>query len=306
MSIGNASFSRHGYHMDRRPNRKRWVGTFAAVVAGLAMANGVCRSDDTKGERKPGTVITNSIGMELAYIPAGKFLMGSPDTDDLAKDDEKPRHAVRITKPFRLGVYEVTQGQWEAVMETTPWKGKPLAKEGNRYAVTWVRWIDADDFCQTLTDKERREGWLRAGESYRLPTEAEWEYACRAGSTTRFHFGDDKGSLKKYGWYRANAKRVGEEYAHEVGHKQANAWGLYDMHGNTFEWCADWYGKDYYGRSLEADPQGPPTGGQRVLRGGCWSGAHSYSRSATRFWSPQGGMSSFIGFRVARGIASSK
>ena len=291
---------------NNRANRRRWVGSLVAVVVCLAMADRPGRSDDAKGERKPGTVITNSIGMELAYIPAGEFLMGSPDSDTRATEDEKPQHRVRITEPFRLGVHEVTQGQWETVMGTTPWKGKKYVKEGNRYPAAHVSWDDATKFCRKLTMKERGAGWLQAGESYRLPTEAEWEYACRAGTTTRYHFGDGEGSLGEYAWYKDNTRSVGEEYAHEVGRKRANAWGLHDMHGNVMEWCSDWLGMEYYGKSPLADPQGPPQGLVRVPRGGVWRNPAKSCRSATRSGNHPSYRFFYLGFRLARSSDSGK
>ena len=291
---------------DNRANRRRWVGAFAAVVACLTMADRHGRGDDAKGGPKPGAVITNSIGMKLAYIPAGEFLMGSPDSDDQAFGCEKPQHRVRITRPFHLGVHEVTQRKWKVVMATTPWKGKDDVKEGDRYPAMYVSWNGAMEFCRKLTEKERGAGRLKAGESYRLPTEAEWEYACRAGSGTRYHCGDGAGSLGEYEWYRNNAHDIDEKYAHAVGLKRANAWGLFDMHGNVSEWCSDWYGEKYYGQSPEADPQGPMEDGYRVFRGGCWYCKAWICRAANRDGSPPEDAIEFVGFRVVRTIAPSE
>ena len=199
----------------------------------------------TPAQLAVGDPIENSIGMVLVPIPAGEFLMGSPETEPGRRDNEV-QHQVTLTKPFLLGVHEVTQGQWQAVMGTTPWKGKEFVKEGDDYPATYVSWHDAVEFCRKLSEKE--------GLEYRLPTEAEWEYACRAGTTTAYSFGDDASELGEYAWYRENARNVGQKYAHTVGQKKPNPWGLYDMHGNVWEWCSDWYG-DYPSGSV-TDPQG--------------------------------------------------
>ena len=258
-------------------------------------------SDGSASIEKPTSVITNTVGMKLALVPAGEFLMGSPDSDELAKPNEKPQHRVRITKPFRLGVYEVTQSEWTAVMETAPWKLQIDRNEGARYPATYVNWEDATEFCRKLTDREGAAGLLEPGESYRLPTEAEWEHACRAGTTTRYQFGDRDGSLGKYAWYAANTIDVGESFAREVGRKRPNAWGLFDMHGNVMEWCMDPYGQKYYAKSPFADPVGPARGSGRVIRGGCWIADASSSRSSFRSGNGPHGHYGILGFRVARG-----
>ena len=250
--------------------------------------------------------IANSIGMKLALIPAGECPMGSPDSDEHVEDHEKPQHQVQITKPFHLGIYEVTQQEWTAVMGTTPWKGKYRVKEGDHYPATHVSWEDATRFCRKLTEKERAAGRLKPGESYRLPTEAEWEYASRAASTTRYHFGNAEASLGEYAWYEGNAYTVGEEHARAVGFKRANAWGLCDMYGNVLEWCADRYGAKYYGETPSIDPQGPSEGSRRVNRGGSWDRIASYCRSAIRHSSDPAARDFDLGFRVARTIAPGK
>ncbi len=211
--------------------------------------------------------ITNSIGMALTLIPAGEFMMGSPESE-LAlggkhDDTESPQHRVTVTRPFYLGTTEVTQSQWEAVMRTSPWHGQENVKEGPDYPATYVNWDDAGAFCQEMSRLE--------AQTYRLPTEAEWEYACRAGTTTCYSFGDDPSKLGDFDWCEANAWDVDEKYAHRVGQKLANPFGLYDMHGNVWEWCSDWYAEDYYARSLPTDPFGPSSGSNRVIRGGSWS-----------------------------------
>jgi formylglycine-generating enzyme required for sulfatase activity len=231
--------------------------------------------------------------MKLVLVPPGEFMMGSPESDEDASVREQPQHKVRITQPFYLGVTEVTQGQWESVMETRPWEGEKYVKEGTDYAATWVSWEDAQEFCRKLSETE--------GVAYRLPTEAEWEYACRAGTTTVYHFGNDESDLGDYGWFEDNAADVGEEYAHQVGLKKPNAFGLYDMHGNVWEWCQDWYAEDYYANSPTDDPQGPSEeGSYRVDRGGSWYGAARLCRSANRSWYDPSDRYGSLGFRVAR------
>ncbi|MCL2122613.1 MAG: formylglycine-generating enzyme family protein, partial [Desulfovibrionaceae bacterium] len=168
---------------------------------------------------------TNSIGIKFVLIPAGSFLMGS----DARALNEKPPHRVHISKPFYLGKFEVTQEQWQAVMGNNPsrFKGPDNPVEG-------VSWEDVREFIQRLNEKE---GHRR----YRLPTEAEWEYAARGGTSSRWSFGDDAGLLDQYAWYKDNS----EDTTHPVGQKKSNPWGLHDMHGNVFEWVQDWYGGDY-------------------------------------------------------------
>ncbi len=220
-----------------------------------------------------GDPVVNSVGMVLVPIPAGEFQMGSPDSALAADGNEKPQHLVKITKPFYLCVYEVTQQQYEKVMGTRPWQGKGYVQEGHDYPVSYVNWNDAVEFCRKLSEKE--------GVEYRLPTEAEWEYACRAGTTRNYSFGDDASKLGQYAWYNKNTWNVGEKYAHRVGQKLPNPWGLYDMHGNVWEWCQDWYA--LYGNEKDiSDPMGPTQGRYRLLRGGSFTSQASLVRSAFR------------------------
>ncbi len=234
---------------------------------------------------------TNSIDMKFKLIPAGEFMMGSPEDEKERFDNEGPVHLVRVTKPYYLGVHEVTQGQFERVMGASPWKGKEYVKEGADYAASYVSWDDAVKFCKKLSAKESR--------TYRLPTEAEWEYACRAGSHTQYCFGDSNSVLGDFAWYDDNAYFIGEKYAHRVGQKRSNAWGFYDMHGNVWEWCADWYDSDYYANSPTADTTGAASGSQRIFRGGSWYSLASHCRLAVRNRYAPGYRRSFLGFRVA-------
>jgi formylglycine-generating enzyme required for sulfatase activity/predicted Ser/Thr protein kinase len=262
--------------------------------------------------------IKNSIGMTLKLIPAGEFFMGSPDDAMEAENDEKPAHRVRISKPFYLGACEVTQGQYEAVMSNNPshfsanGKGKDrVAKQStDQYPVEMVSWLDAIQFSNKLSEKEGRKPFYEIdgkeirvpdwnGQGYRLPTEAEWEYACRAiaSSPTRFSFGDNPVELGAYGWFDGNS----EQRTHPVAQKRPNVFGLYDMHGNVWELCWDWYLEDYYNQSPADDPTGPAGASRRVSRGGCWSNRPRDCRSANRGWDASGDRYYNTGFRLALG-----
>jgi formylglycine-generating enzyme required for sulfatase activity len=223
---------------------------------------------------------TNSLGMEFVLIPAGEYMMGSPEEDTEAFRDEMPQHRVRIARPFYLGVYPVTQQQYQAVMGANPSHFK-----GNvRRPVDSVTWPEAVEFCRRLSEREGHEYRLPAARRrspippYRLPTEAEWEYACRAGSTTRWFFGDDVSLLGEYAWYRANSRNT----THPVGGKKPNAWGLYDMLGNVWEWCQDVWHDDYQGAPQDGSAWLAGDGSVRVLRGGSWNFDARSARSAER------------------------
>ena len=217
--------------------------------------------------------VTNSVGMKLVQIPAGTFMMGSP-TGEKDRFDDETQHQVTLSKPFSMGRTEVTQGQWKKVMGTEPWKGMQYVQEGDDYPATYISWNDAVEFCKKLSILE--------GKTYRLPTEAEWEYACRGGTKTAFSFGDNEAELGKYAWFRGNAWDIDEKYAHRVAQKQANPFGLYDMHGNVWEWCSDYDGYGDYPSGLRTDPEGPRSGSSRVVRGGSWYFGPYHVRSAYR------------------------
>ena len=206
--------------------------------------------------------------MKLVLIPSGKFQMGSPKTEAGREADEGPQREVTISKPFYMGVHEITQSQWKVVMGTEPWAGQTYAKFGASNAASYISWDDATKFCEALSKK--------AGKRVALPTEAQWEYSCRAGSKTAYSFGDDASKLGDYAWYNDNAYRKGEEYAHAVGQKKPNAFGLYDMHGNVWEWCHDWYDEKFYANAKDVDPENTTEAKYRVLRGGSW---YNYPRS---------------------------
>ena len=225
------------------------------------------------------------VKMKFVLIPGGEFRMGS-DTGW----GEKPVHEVAITKAFYMGVTEVTQAQWKAVMGTEPWEGKQYAGRTSDSAATYVSWNGATTYLGNLRGK--------AGGFYRLPTEAEWEYACRAGCAGKYCFGDDERKLGEYAWYEDNAEDAGKDYIQPVGGKKPNAWGLHDMHGNVYEWCQDWCDGDYYADSPAADPAGPRSGLIRVVRGGAWYDVPAGCRSATRGGDFPSHTSGCYGFRV--------
>jgi formylglycine-generating enzyme required for sulfatase activity len=229
--------------------------------------------------------------MELVKIPAGTFKMGDIAGNGVA-GKELPVHDVTLSKDYYLGTYEVTQAQWKAVMGTEPWKGKIYVKEQDDCPAAHVSWDDATAFCAKLNQ-------LNSGRTFRLPTEAEWERACRAGTETVYSFGNDGSALGTYAWWDGNTWSANEIYAHPVGQKAQNDYGIYDMHGNLWEWCADWYADDYYASSPAADPTGPASGTDRVLRGGGWASFEGNCRSATRSSNGSTYADRNIGFRIA-------
>ncbi|MCD4824941.1 MAG: formylglycine-generating enzyme family protein [Phycisphaerae bacterium] len=236
------------------------------------------------------------VTMKLAHIPAGTFMMGSKDsTEEVAKKgrakvdwckDEGPQRLVTITKPFYMGIYEVTQEQYQAIMGKNPSHFK-----GAKNPVEKVSWNDAVSFCKALSRK--------TGKMVRLPTEAEWEYACRAGTTTPFNTGStistNQANYDGDYTYGNGRKCVDRGKTISVGSFKPNAWGLYDMHGNVWEWCRDWY-KVSYANANTRDPQGPNSGTYRVLRGGSWISSPRLCRSASRNWFTPGGTFFHYGF----------
>ncbi len=260
------------------------------------------KKGDTEAEQPQELTLDvgGGVTMELVLIPAGEFMMGSRDTvaevqrkGNTKKDwykNEHPRHRVRITQPFYMGKHEVTQAQYERIMGKNPskWKGSDLPVER-------VSWNDATELCRKLSQ--------RTGRKVRLPTEAEWEYACRAGTTTPFHFGETI-SANQVNYdanypYAGGAKGTYRRKTTSVGSFPANAWGLHDMHGNLWEWCSDWNDEGYYAKSPGTDPQGPGTAGSRVLRGGSWNYRGLNCRSAYRRRYGPTNRNNYVGFRVA-------
>ncbi len=233
---------------------------------------------------------TNSIGMEFVLVPAGSFMMGTespncPNDDPFTEKneyihcmgdilpEETPKHKVEISRYFYMGKYEVTQEQWHKVMGNNPshFRTEKAGEYSPNHPVEKVSWEDVQNFISKLNQMEKTD-------AYRLPTEAEWEYAACAGTTTAYSFGDDKSRLGEYAWYEDNSGKK----THPVGQLKPNAWGIYDMHGNVWEWCGDWYSDKYYSNSPSTDPNGPSSGSYRVYRGGGWGASAGYCRSAPR------------------------
>ena len=235
--------------------------------------------------------ITNSIGMKLVLIPKGTFMMGSPEIEEGHQKDEN-QHEVTISKDYYLGVHEVTQAQYETVMGKNPshFQGAIVGNENADLPVENVSWDDAVEFCKKLSDLPEEKKTSRL---YRLPTEAEWEYACRTGSKTIYSFDDEEGLLPEYGWFDRNSS----DRTHTVGLLEPNAWGLYDMHGNVWEWCSDWYGE--YPKGAVRNPTGPKVGSDRVCRGGSWDFEAANCRSAFRNWNYPSLRLDYYGLRVA-------
>jgi formylglycine-generating enzyme required for sulfatase activity len=284
---------RHGVRVrpnpDFRHDVERLIRGIEAGVGTLRAGASVAAGQGVQPAKAPER-ITNSVGMTLVRIPAGEFLMGSPDSDPEARDDEKPQHRVRIIRPFYLGATAVTQGQYRAVTGQSP----SHFQGSDDLPVENVFWNDAPAFCERLNELEKDQ---LAGARYRLPTEAEWEYACRAGTTTRYSFGDDAAGLGDHGWFDGNSGGK----THPVGQKRPNAWGLYDMHGNVTEWCSDAYEAKYYQQSPGADPLCSSQAVSRVYRGGGWNDSPQYCRLASRLrGAPKYRLNSLLGFRVAR------
>ena len=232
----------------------------------------------------------NGVRVKLAPIPAGTFQMGSPkgsvgaayNESDRHKQNDYYQHPVTLSRPFLMGVTEITQAQYRAVTGQNP-----SVFKGDDHPVDNISWNDAVKFCELLSTK--------TGKTVRLPTEAEWEYACRAGTTARYFFGEDPDhdALADHAWYEANAKHQ----THPVAQKRPNAWGLHDMGGNVWEWCQDSYGGPYEDKSV-TDPKGLQTGSTRILRGGCWETGPLGCRSTNRGGIIPNRATSRFGFRI--------
>lgn len=224
----------------------------------------------------------DGVKMEFVLISPGSFAMGSPT--EVGDGDEYPLHQVTITEPFYLGKYEVTQEQWIQMMTANPSHFK-----GSKLPVDSVSWNDCQRFLQKLAAK--------TGHTFLLPTEAQWEYACRAGSADRWTFGDQPAHLGEYAWFEGNA----EGRTHPVGQKKANAWGIHDLHGNLSEWCADWYVNPYPPGDA-TNPRGPAQGDARIIRGGAWGDDAINVRSAYRSANGPDGANDGVGFRCVMAV----
>jgi len=268
----------------------KYVGTVVFVSAFSLLVSLLLQEAVAGNESANRKTLTNSIGMKFVLVPAGTFMMGSLP-DEPGRGDDERQHSVTLTKPFYMAVTEVTQSQWRRIMGNSPSHFRDC---GADCPVEFVSWNDCQQFVQRLN--------LREGDNtYRLPTEAEWEYACRAGSKTAFANGGvtetscgHDANLDLLGWYCGNS---GKE-PHPVGQRKPNAFGLYDMHGNVWEWCQDWYGP--YPSGDASDPTGPSSGSYRVLRGGGWHEDVEGCRSAIRVGRPPDSRAGTLGFRLAR------
>jgi formylglycine-generating enzyme required for sulfatase activity len=208
---------------------------------------------------------------------------------DEERQAEKPAHSVTLTKPFYMGKFVVTQEQYQQLVGMNPSRFK-----GKDNPIEMVSWDDAQAFCKKLNDLTHQ--------AARLPTEAEWEYSCRAGTTTAYYFGDNEADLDRVAWHYWNSKKM----THPVGQKEPNAFGLYDMHGNVWQWCEDRFRKDYYGKSETENPKGPSEGAYRLLRGGSWRYDTVYCRSASRFPNSAGNRGDYYGFRVVLTVSGAE
>jgi len=276
--------------------RIQWI-ELVVVTQGQNQTKIVQIFDAAKQLKKPGSAqfpeeFTNSTGMSFRLIPAGEFMMGSPESE-LEGDSDEPQHEVTLTKSFYMATYEVTQKQGLKAVRLNPSKFK-----GMQNPVEQVSWFDAVAFCNRLSALPREKA---AGLVYRLPTEAEWEYACRGGAETAYSFGGNSNNHSFFAWHDGNSGGT----THAAGQGRPNSFGLYDMHGNVWEWCADWY-DDTYPEGPLIDPVGPDIGLLRVFRGGCWTSSAKACRSASR----SAGVPSFrnvdVGFRVALNLWSVK
>ncbi|MFO1064554.1 MAG: formylglycine-generating enzyme family protein [Pirellulales bacterium] len=302
------------------------------------------------GDEPPAKTSTNTIGMRLTYIPSGEFVMGSSEsvadrqrdfpqyeTERLDLADERPAHKVRITRGFYFGTFEVTRGEFRKFVEQSgrtseaesdgtggygyepnrPTTGDAFAGRDTRYSWRDAGFPQTDEhpvINVTWSDAVAMAEWLskREGKTYRLPTEAEWEYACRAGTNTRYSIGDDPKKLADAAvFYDADtvtlfpqwkpfalAEHDGFLFTAPVGSKHPNAFGLYDMHGSVWEWCSDWYAEDAYARSASEDPRGPSEGSERVRRGGSWHSWSYYCRSSFRNYNTPESRYPLLGFRL--------
>jgi formylglycine-generating enzyme required for sulfatase activity len=235
--------------------------------------------------KEPGEVRNdNGLKMKLVWCPPGEFTMGRSELENEQGNDERPVE-VTVANGYWMGKYEVTQSEWKQVMATEPWKNKELTMRGADFPATFVDWDDVNDFCRRLTARERAAKRLPAAWEYTLPNEVQWERACRAGTKTDFSFGDDVSNLDEYAWFTKNAWNTDEGYAHRVGQKRPNPWGLHDMHGNVLELC-------------QKSTPAKIWGFKGTFRGGCWLSTASHCQSSGRVWYGWPDRNCEAGFRV--------
>lgn len=275
-------------------------GGLASLFGSSTDASDEAAASTSATTLKTGDVVTNSIGMKLGVLPPGSFSMGSPETEEKRSGDEST-HTVRLSKPAFMGIYEVTQAEFQRVMETNP----SGITDSDRLPVQNISWEQAVAFCRKLSELPEEKSM---GRVYRLPTEAEWEYACRAGSTTPTSVGAEITSSQANfdGNYPYGTSTTGTFLGkpQEVGSYEPNAWGLYDLHGNVWEWCSDWYAADYYSNSESEDPQGPDNGISHVIRGGSWYNFGYVLRSAYRSEFTPPLEANIYGFRVVASLGT--
>jgi formylglycine-generating enzyme required for sulfatase activity len=305
-------------------NWKHQLALSMLVLGSLALLFISCKDKPDEDNSRNTGGKNHSSAIEQVWINAGTFTMGSPSGEPGRYSTDETQHQVTLTNGFYMGKYQVTQAQYESVMGTNPSNFKtPVAPETStgKRPVEMVTWFDAIEFCNKLsvleeltpvytitgrtpatgypiTDAAVTQNWVANG--YRLPTEAQWEYACRGKTTTAFNNGNDDytnaSQVEAVAWYTGNSGGR----THEAGLKTPNAWGLYDMNGNVYEWCWDWYDSSYYSSSSVTDPQGASSGANRVVRGGNWSSSAQNMRSAFRFNYSPDDRNNTIGFRILR------
>ena len=281
---------------------------FSGMLASLlAMGFPIVRANEANQTASTNRTVTNSIEMKFVEIPAGKFQMGSPDSEIGSRIDERPVHEVEISHPFLLGAYEVTQAEYQRVIGSNPsyfsqtgvGAKKVAGVSTDRFPIEQVSWDEATEYCKKLSAMPEE---VKAGRTYRLPSEAEWQYACRAGSAAPFHYGNALGSKDANinGNFPYGGAPRGPFLGRtaEVGSYKPNAFGLYDMHGNVAEMVADWYGRSYYSSSPSIDPKGPEQGADRVVLGGSWGTDAVRCRAGFRRSNATSGKAYFFGFRI--------
>jgi len=257
-------------------NKIEIISMICLVFIGSNLLAGCLNNNEEK------KIAFHELDFQWVDIPSGTFMMGSIDSN--GEDDEHPRHQVTISDSFHMLKYEVTQGQWGKVMGSNPSRNK-----GDNNPVEEVSWEECQTFISELN-------FINPNFLYGLPTEAEWEYACRAGTYTLFSYGNNTEKAEEYAWYSENA----EGKSHPVGEKKPNPWGLHDMHGNVFEWCYDYYDKDYYKESASENPQGPDSGVYRIIRSSGYCYSEDGLRCAQRGADNPDDQSRYIGLRLIR------